>query len=161
MKRIALNGRHGKGKFTLVSDEDFEELSKYRWVLDGYGYAVRSAHKDKGKGRMMSMHRQILKTDAPRVDHEDTNPLNNQRENLRPSTHAQNLWNRGKQVNNKSGYKGVCKISDFQRRKCWIAQIAVKGKHIHLGYYHTPEEAHEAYKEAVIKYHGKFGRSST
>lgn len=87
------------------------------------------------------------------IDHIDQNPLNNNLENLRKSNHAQNLSNRGKQVNNTSGYKGV--ILDKRDGK-WNARIVVNKKSFALGAYKTPELASEAYKRAAIIHHGEF-----
>ena len=40
--------------------------------------------------------------------------------------------------------------------KTWRARIYVSGKWINLGAFQTPEEAFTAYKEATVKYHGKY-----
>lgn len=157
MKIIHLNGKYGKGKTATVSDEDYEELSQYRWVVDYYGYVIRSAHKDLGKGKLISMHRHVMRdVDAYRIDHIDNNPLNNQRSNLRVATQQENLRNRGAQVNNKSGLKGVCQISSHQRQKTWIAQIKIGNKREHLGYFLTKEEAALAYNQAALEHFGEY-----
>jgi hypothetical protein len=38
----------------------------------------------------------------------------------------------------------------------WQAKIGVNNKRIHLGSYHTEEEAASAYNEGAKKYHGEF-----
>jgi HNH endonuclease len=44
----------------------------------------------------------------PEVDHEDQDPGNNRWNNLKESTHLQNMRNRKRHVNNKTGVSGVC-----------------------------------------------------
>ncbi len=87
------------------------------------------------------------------IDHIDNNKLNNKIENLRVCTHLENHHNTKKRVTNTSGYKGVCWVKDKQKFK---ARIRVDGKVIHLGYFDDPEEAHEVYCEASLKYHKEF-----
>ncbi|GJH22444.1 hypothetical protein CBA19CS22_37900 [Caballeronia novacaledonica] len=102
------------------------------------------------------IHREIMglaRCDRRTVDHIDKNPLNNARSNLRVATYAENMWNRGKQSNNTSGYKGVLWI---ERIKRWSARISANGKRYYLGHYKTAEEAHEAYKAAAERLHGEF-----
>lgn len=161
MKSIALNGKYGKGKTALVSDDDYDELNRYKWVVSSYGYAVRSGYKELGYNKLISMHRQVLKTEASRVDHKDHNTLNNQRGNLRPATQQQNLRNRSAQTNSRSGFKGVCQINSLQRKKHWIAQIKINGKQTRLGYFATQEEAAHAYNQAAIKYFGEYAWLNT
>ncbi len=95
--------------------------------------------------------------DSPKskVDHKNGNKLDNRKENLRLSTHSQNGCNRGKQVNNSSGLKGV---TWNKERLAWHAQIGVRGKRIHLGYFSNPGLAAMAYNHAAIKHHGEFAK---
>lgn len=95
--------------------------------------------------------RKLAKGEFP--DHINGNGLDNRRENLRLATRSQNSINRGKQSNNKSGYKGV---SWNKRDKRWTAQITINKHIINLGGFDTPEQAYEAYKEAAKQYHGTF-----
>ena len=91
------------------------------------------------------------------VDHKDLNGLHNWIGNLRDATSAKNKYNRGRNRNNTSGYKGV---TFDNRRKKWIAQIMVDRKHLHLGQFDTPESAHAAYVEAAQKHFGEFARAT-
>lgn len=147
-----------QGKFTIVSDEDYHKVSDFKWQALKNGntfYAVRSLKRNR-KVKTIRMHRVIL--DAPddvMVDHIDGNGLNNLRENIRLCTKHQNQMNVRKPSHNTSGYKGV---SYEKRRGNYRAYIVFKGKQIYLGSYKTPEEAHDAYKKAAIKIHGRFAR---
>jgi hypothetical protein len=85
------------------------------------------------------------------LDHIDEIKSNNRWGNLRLATHSENGQNRSHgQSNNKSGFQGVSWHSIGSR---WCAQIHILGKHISLGLYDTPEEAHEAYLAAKEKHH--------
>lgn len=88
------------------------------------------------------------------IDHEDTDPGNNIWSNLRLATDSQNNANRRSYCI--SGLKGV-----YLHKKTgkWQASIK-KGKNIYLGLYATPEEAHEAYCKAAVKYYGSFARTA-
>jgi len=87
------------------------------------------------------------------VDHIDRDPSNNRWTNLRESTIPQNGWNRPKQRNNTSGFKGVTWHVAKQK---WQAQINHLGKYIHLGRFVTLEEAAKAYERAAKTLHGEF-----
>ena len=105
------------------------------------------------------MHREIAGLtwgDKLVVDHINGNPLDNRRTNLRVCTNAENMRNRGKNKNNTSGFKGV---TYFKFAKLWKAQIKVDRKGVFLGYFKTPEAAHQAYCEAAAKYHGDFAKT--
>ena len=98
------------------------------------------------------MHRGYLPDE---IDHIDGNGLNNDVENLRAATRSQNGSNRGTQTNNTSGFKGV---SWHKTSNKWQAVIKFDGKQRHLGYFDTPDAAHEAYKAAAKRLHGEFAR---
>jgi hypothetical protein len=89
------------------------------------------------------------------VDHQSTNPGDDWWDNLREANRRQNNCNQGKRKDNTSGFKGV---SFRKPTKKWKAQIQQNNKTHHLGYFSSPEEAHEAYKEAAASLHGDFAR---
>ena len=89
------------------------------------------------------------------IDHINGNPSDNRIVNLREATKSQNQHNRSKQRNNSSGFKGVVKQSPNR----WGAYIWVDGSAKYLGLFASPELAHEAYKAAAHRLHGKFART--
>jgi hypothetical protein len=88
------------------------------------------------------------------VDHKDRDKLNNQIENLRVLTSAQNIANRGPQRTSKrtSSYKGVAWDKE---NKCWRATFnylnVYKSKR-----FQTEIEAAKWYDEQSFKRHGEF-----
>jgi hypothetical protein len=86
------------------------------------------------------------------IDHKDMNRANDKWSNLRQATKLQNSMNTGPRgQRNTSGYKGV-----YPSRKRWYASITIDRKKVFLGSFAKKEMAHEAYKEAALKYHGEF-----
>lgn len=120
MKKIQLT----QGKFAIVDDEDFLELSKYKWYLSGNGYATRTS-------RHIRMHRVINSTpEGFDTDHINGDKLDNRRSNLRTATRSQNNFNTSPPKDNTSGTKGVW----FSKRHSrWYAQIKVRGVRYNLG----------------------------
>lgn len=155
MKRIKLT----RGKFALVDDVDFDYLNQWKWFCEASHHAARDQHigmdgKKEIKKRI-KMHRLIMNPPANmEVDHIDGNCLNNQRNNLRVVTHAQNQKNLKRPITNTSGYKGV---SWSKARQKWIAAI-YHGKMYNLGGYDTKEEAARKYNEVAIERFGEFAR---
>ncbi len=147
MKKIFLTN----GQFTLVSDIDFLFLVGYNWHQENDNRVNCSSGCDGLNGQRM---RRIIAKRAGidcsnQIDHIDRNPLNNQRENLRPATHSQNC--RNSEGYSKSGYKGV-----YPCGRGWQAQIQIESEKIYLGYFDTPEEASEAYNQAADYYFNEF-----
>jgi hypothetical protein len=101
MREIPLS----KGMVALVSDEDFEFLSQWKWCVSKESrgtkwYAVRwtrKAEHGEGKRYKIRMHRVVMGLGTGRddgtivVDHKDHNGLNNQRNNLEIITQVENM----------------------------------------------------------------------
>lgn len=90
-----------KGKVALVSDEDYEYLSQFRWYASHESrgtkwYAIRWERKD-GKQRKVRMHRVvaermgILKEPLQVVDHLNHKSLDNRRGNLEATDQNENM----------------------------------------------------------------------
>lgn len=133
------------GKTTIVDDENFEELSKYKWYAYKSRhtfYAVRMFLDVDGKRRQLFMHRIILSSPKGMItDHVNRNGLDNQKSNLRMCSIRENASNQEKRNGCSSKYKGVYK------HKCgkWGAQIKHNGVQIRLGLYVNEEDAARAY----------------
>jgi hypothetical protein len=153
MKEIQLT----QGKVALVDDDLFEYLNQWKWCANnknGKFYVVRNITVSKNKQNSIFMHRFIMKPDKGMViDHLDGNPLNNQKNNLRICTHAENMRNSKISINNKSGYKGVSYQED---RNNYRASIKFNNKKINIGDFIDPIDAARAYNAAALKYHGEF-----
>jgi hypothetical protein len=89
------------------------------------------------------------------VDHKDNNQLNNDIDNLRGATHAENRQNAKLRKDNKSGTKG---ISWDKTHKHWKVQINKDSKAICIGNFEDLELAELVAVMAREKYHGKFAR---
>ncbi|HUX18998.1 MAG TPA: AP2 domain-containing protein [Acidithiobacillus sp.] len=150
-----------QGQVALIDDEDFELVSKYTWYAHWNPktksfYARTNTRKVDGKWPILQMHRLIMNAQpGEEVDHIHHSTLDNRKSELRLCTGSQNQHNRGLQTNNTSGYKGLCW---FKQRQKWQANIMLNGKKKHLGYFTTPELAHEAYCKAAHELHGSFAR---
>jgi hypothetical protein len=112
-------------------------------------------------GEKFYFHRIIWKwmtgEDPPNtVDHDDRDICNNKWNNLRLATTVENAYNRVKQKNNTSGYKGVY----FDKyRGLYGSKITVNKKIINLGRFITAEDAFTAYQKACMKYHGVYANT--
>lgn len=157
MKRIELT----QGQVALVDDRDYEWLSQWRWYFDPHhsgidGYAVRKCH-----GRKIRMHLEIAKRMRceGRVDHRNRNKLDNRRHNLRLASASQDGANRVRRQKKTSRFRGV---SWYKQTGRWHAQITVKQKVQHLGYFEgTPkgeEEAALAYNKAATREFSEFAQ---
>ncbi len=155
IKKIELT----QGKVSLVDEEDFEYLNQWKWYAqkdykNGNYYAQR--HDSQNNKKIVLMHKEILGVENKKqVDHKDGDGLNNQRTNLRPSSHSQNHSNTERYKNNKSGYKGV---SWNKHSKKYLAQTSIDGKILVIGYFDSPEDAATAYNTVANQLHGDFTR---
>lgn len=133
------------GDEMLCDIEEWEKLKEFTWTKDAWGYASASISRQRRK-----FHVEVMgKKRGYVIDHINQNKLDNRKCNLRFLTKTGNAINSKLSKSNTSGIKGVCR--DEKRRK-WIAQLTLNGKHIHLGYYDTIEEAAEERRKAEEKY---------
>ena len=84
------------------------------------------------------------------IDHINGNKRDNRIANLREATVSENGQNRGKQANNKSGYKGVYWSNKANR---WVASIRKNNKTIYIGSFLDPKKAYDAYIQHAKKIH--------
>lgn len=89
------------------------------------------------------------------IDHINGDRSDNRFENLRRTTHADNMKNMSKHKDNTSGFKGVFWAQHARR---WRSYICANGRSKHLGYFNTPEEAYAAYCVAAANLHGEYAR---
>jgi len=133
---------------------------KKKGVLTGKKYWVMKVPYN-GKRHDLIVHRIVLllkekELDPDKeVDHDDGNSLNNNPDNLRESTHSENMHNSKAPKNNTSGHKGV-----FWHKASgkWEVRIRLNGKLYNFGLYANKEDAIKVAIEARKKLHGEFGR---
>jgi len=120
-----------KGGIALVSQEDYEKLSKYNWHQTATGYARATIDN-----RLKLMHR-IIKNEPKGqvVDHINKNRLDNRQINLRIMTILKNGENKSKAANKSSIYIGItCKKSGrYKNNQKYCATISHDGKSHNLG----------------------------
>jgi hypothetical protein len=146
-----------QGQNAIVDAEDFEQLSKWDWHARFEPRGKKFYAQRKGPPPdypIILMHREILGcSPEEEPDHKNGNSLDNRKQNLRKGTHAQNLLNKRKGVDNRSGFKGVYWKKQLGK---WASQITFNGKQHHLGYFLSSEDAARAYDSAAREYHGEF-----
>jgi hypothetical protein len=153
MKEIQLTN----GGVTLVDNEDFNELKKYKWFAHREKSTTYVWRHLNGSRKMVKIHRQILNAmdSSIKIDHIDGNGLNNQRNNIRLCNDQQNSMNTKIRRDNSSGYKGV---SYHAKNKKWRATINFNRRQISIGCYGNKEDAAVAYNQKAIELFGEFAR---
>jgi hypothetical protein len=156
MKTVTLTN----GQVALLDDGDYDLVKNLTWVA----HKPKRSHTTYAKAQFVRnshiyrflMHVLIARPQkGEKVDHADGNGLNNQRYNLRPCTHQENLRNRRISIHS-SAYKGVCW---HKERNKWRASITVdRGIHKFLGNFTSEVEAALAYNDAAMKYFGQYAR---
>jgi len=147
MIKISIN----QGKVIIIDDDDFDRISKYHWIVCKTGYVKTVVNYE-----TIILHRFIMNAKkGQQLDHVNGDTLDNRKENLRFCSTSQNLANRKRFINNRSGYKGV----DWRPiEKKFRARLSINKRAIHLGYFSDPKDAAFAYDRAAKEYFGSFAR---
>lgn len=163
MKYIELT----QGMRTMVDDDLYEWLNQWKWYYRKRsknrpgGDVVRTLHgydKD-GHVKSQTLYMAALICPVPPgfvVDHEDVDPMNNQRNNLRKSTYRNNTLNTKARVNNQLKEKNIHWSEAKQR---YVLQVRISGGERIQKYFRDIELAAIVRDELIKKHHGKFGRT--
>jgi len=152
-----------RGRSATIDLADAEVACRNWHTMDvgrGTSYAVS---RQKGDGRTCWLHRLIadrmgLDIVGKEVDHIDGNGLNNRRSNLRAATRMENVRNTRVRKDSTTGMKGVTVVVKGKGKPRYRVKIRVDKHPVHIGYFKTPEEADEAYRQAALRFHGSFVR---
>jgi hypothetical protein len=148
-----LTGEYGIGWTTNTNREfyfdleDYDKIKGYAWreEIDHSGYHFLATYV----GRKHTLMAWIIV--GKFYDHEDRNPFNNRKYNLRPATEQENARNRSIPSNNTSGIIGV-HWSKYDA--AWVAQIGFKRKRIRLGTFSNKTDAVKTRLRAELEYFG-------
>lgn len=128
--------------------DDYDKIKDYCWCehISQNGYRSVETHHIGGKKEIIRMQWIIC---SKYYDHEDRNPLNNRKYNLRPATRSENGQNSSVPKNNTSGIIGV----HWHKGQCkWHAYIKINYKRIHLGSFNNKIDAIKTRLQAELKY---------
>lgn len=102
-----------KDKEVFIDSDDIDLIKNYLWRVSKNGYVTTTVNN-----KTIFLHKLICDT-KNQIDHINQDKLDNRKVNLRICTHQQNQFNKTKQSNNTSGYKGVTCLSNNR----FMAQI--------------------------------------
>ena len=147
-----------------VSDQGFvlskNKMRILKGCVDSVGYPCLNIYLDQVR-RHVRVHTLVAEAflDNPNackyVDHVDGDKTNNNVENLRWCSNAENTKNREKSSKNTSGYKGV--YLERPRGK-WRVQVTLNGVTHSSGPYDNVIDAAKAYNAKAIELHGIFAK---
>jgi hypothetical protein len=129
-RTVGSNGKHKVGDVAGCLNQN------------GYYYVKIGSTEYKGHRLIWKWHHG---TEPETLDHIDDDKSNNRIENLRPLTHRQNCSKAAQERRKTSNPPGVW----ARRNGRFTAMIQVDGKRRSLGTFDTPEQAHQAYMEAL------------
>jgi len=120
-------------------------------LLHGNAFFVNGGYAQ--SRRIGKLHRAVVGSKSPNVDHRNHDKLDNRRRNLRECSEQQNQFNKRPNAKGKSAYKGVSWLS---RQECWVVRISLNRKKIWVGAFKDEMEAAKAYDAAAKRFFGQF-----
>lgn len=132
----------------MVDDQDYDEMSKFKWIWRN-GYACTRIFN-----AYIGMHRLIMgaqRGDPSLIDHIDGNHCNNQRVNLRRATRFQNQQNRKTNKDNTLP-KGIRLLPSGK----YNVRIQTENSRVVVGTFPTLEEAVAERNRVAKQLHGEF-----
>lgn len=144
----------GLDKLTvMIDDEDYDRLSMYCWRMNSTNTSIqRTLNVTASKKKMITLANEVMRRFDCTIDHEDRNPLNNQKYNLRSCSYQQNTFNKVKISGTTSKYKGVCKSKGGK----WRAYIKINSSQKTLGSFFNEINAAKAYNKAALELFKEF-----
>lgn len=155
-----LSGEYGigwtqNGYEFYFDKEDYELIKNYCWHKHQDGYLRTRYDCVNGHNKYILMHRLIMvgfdKDRTIEVDHRNGKPNDNQKDNMRVTTHAENMKNIKLSSACKFGVNGV-NYNKLENK--YKANISGK----HLGTFENLEDAITARKQAEIEIYGEYLR---
>jgi hypothetical protein len=156
--RIPLRNRKGIiVDYSLVDEDDYEKVMKYKWRAVNGGYA--SGHV---KNKSIRLHHFILGKPSGLniIDHKNGDKLNNTKLNIHEKSKNFNSQNRTKvydEEKHTSKFKGVCYNPTIDK---YCSQASVNKKNFNLGYFEKEEDAAIAYDKYTYKVYGKHANNN-
>jgi hypothetical protein len=118
-----------------------------------HGYLIFSINRKNYLAHRLAWFLTFNKFPNQQIDHINHDKLDNRLCNLREASASQNQWNKKRQRNNSTGFKGV---SFHSQTGLYRARIKHFGKELLFGCYKTPNEANEAVQKARLSLHKEF-----
>ena len=142
-----IEGIDVQGRSFYISPQDSYIFDMAYWSVRTNGYVCC------GNSNGPTLHRLIMHAHTGEiVDHENHNPSDNRRENLRITNTQNNTRNKTLPRNNRSGIIGVCQ----EKSGCWRAYITVDDYNMKLYSGKSKEAAIRKRLEAENLYFGEF-----
>lgn len=136
-RKLWLSGKYSQ-VYAIVDQEDYKELSQFKWYLHNMGYATTTIDK-----HMVYMHRLVMKPpNNMHIDHINHEKLDNRKSNLRIVTREENMQNR------KLG-KGSVKKLTVGKYVYWVGEIRKDHERYYTVTCKTQEQAQGALKQYI------------
>ena len=147
-----------QGKKTIVDDDDYQELIKYKWYAswDRDRFRARRNKYNNGKQTGILMARYIM--NCPNnlcVDHINNDSLDNRKSNLRIVNRFQNQQNSKKQCNNLLGHKNIYFEKSSNK---YVVQFMSNKVRFYVGRFKSLHQAIIARNTEVKRINNEFAR---